>query len=291
MRIGELLRQGAKELESEGVADASLDICLLLGHCLSMSRTQLYLAMEENVPEADITCFFNLLARRKQREPVAYILGEREFWSLPFWVTKDVLIPRPETEFLLETALKTVKSSGLPDGFLLDLCSGSGVIAIVLALELQKKVIAVDLSQKALDVARNNAKRHGVEKLVDFVRADLLASFAQDNRFSLIVSNPPYVTRKEMRCDLEPEVIGYEPHLALDGGENGLEVITKIQQDLPHVLCHGGWFFMEMGASQGQNVQAFFSTRDDKKTAFEQIQVRSDYAGRDRVFSARFTIR
>lgn len=291
MRVGELLRQATKELESSGVADASVDTCLLLGHCLSMSRTQLYLAMEEEVPEVDVTFFLNLLARRKQREPVAYILGEREFWSLPFWVTKDVLIPRPETEFLLETTLRTVKSAGLPDGFLLDLCSGSGVIAIVLALELQKKVIAVDLSQKALDVARNNARRHGVEKLVDFVRADLLASFALDNRFSLIVSNPPYVTRKEMKCDLEPEVIGYEPHLALDGGKNGLEVITKIRQDLPHVLRHGGWFFMEIGASQGRTIQEFFSTRDDPKTAFEQIQVRSDYAGRDRVFSARFTIR
>jgi release factor glutamine methyltransferase len=287
MLVGELLQQGISELAAAGITDAAVDTCLLLGHCLSMSRTQLYLAMEEEAPEPCARCFLTLLARRKQREPVAYILREREFWSLPFLVTGDVLIPRPETEFLLETALKAVTTSGLPEGLLLDLCCGSGVIAVVLARELRKKVIAADLSLEALQVARQNAKRHGVEALVDFVQADLLEPFLSDNRFSLIISNPPYVTRREMENDLEPEIIRYEPHLALDGGESGLDVIENIRGALPQVLCHGGYFFMEIGAGQGRQVKRIFSGTNGREAVFEQVRVLSDYAGRDRVLFAR----
>ncbi len=290
MRVGELLRRGAVELAAVGLPDAAVDVRLLLGHCLAMSRTQLYLAMKEEVPEGCTGQFLRLLARRKLREPVAYILGECEFWSLPFLVTEDVLIPRPETEFLLEAALQTVKADGLPDGLFLDLCCGSGVIAIILALELGRRVIAADLSMSALRIARKNARRHGVEGLVDFVRTDLLAPFSQENRFSLIVSNPPYVTRTEMMNDLEPEVIGYEPHLALDGGEDGLEVIARIRWGLPRVLCRGGWLFMEIGAGQGEQTRALFTGHQDRDCSFEQVRVLPDYAGRDRVLAARNTI-
>jgi len=287
MRISELLQRGTSELETSGIVNADVDTCLLLGYCLSMSRTQLYLAMDEEVPVGCVRRFLDLLARRKQREPVAYILGEREFWSLPFRVTKDVLIPRPETEFLLETALQTITTSGLPDGLLLDLCCGSGVIAIILALELRKKVVAVDLSLDALQVARQNVKRHGVEALVEVMQSDLFQSFSCDNRFSLIVSNPPYVTRKEMDHDLEPEVVRYEPHLALDGGETGLDIIERIRKALPQVLCCGGYFFMEIGAGQGEQVRKLFSDTDNRKAVFEQVRILPDYAGRDRVLMAR----
>ncbi len=291
MRVGELLKQGISELEAAGIFDASSDVCLLLGHCLSMSRTQLYLAGDNEVRPEDEKCFFLLLARRKKREPVAYILGEREFWSLPFLVTGDVLIPRPETEFLLETALKTVKAKGLAEGLMLDLCCGSGVIAVVLARELNKKVIAVDLSKRALQVALKNAYRHGVERLIDFVQADLLNSFLPGERFSLIVSNPPYVATHEMEGDLEPEVIEYEPRLALDGGVNGLDSIERIRLSVPHFLTEGGWLFMEIGATQGRQVQEIFSRCDNQGYSFEHICVLPDYARRDRVLSARLTRR
>lgn len=288
MRVGELLRRGIAELEAVGVPDAAMDINLLLGHCLLMSRTQVYLAMEEQVPAVCEQQFLKFLTRRKRREPVAYILGEREFWSLPFRVTGDVLIPRPETEFLLETVLKTIKVHGLPDGFLLDLCCGSGVIGIILALELQKRVLATDLSGQALLVARENARRHGVEALVDFVQADLLSPMSRANRFSMVVANPPYVSRAEMREDLEPEVARYEPHLALDGGEDGMEIIRKIRHDLPRVLCHRGYIFMEIGAGQGKMIREIFSGCDENGDVFDPVEILSDYAGRARVLSARF---
>jgi release factor glutamine methyltransferase len=288
MLIGELLQLGIAELEAVGVTEAVADACLLLGHCLSLSRTQLYLAGEQEASEDGAQCFFALLARRKLREPVAYILGEREFWSLPFAVTKDVLIPRPETEFLLETALKAATSSGLPDGLLLDLCCGSGVLATILALELQRKVIAADLSWEALHVARENAKRHGVGELVDFVQADLLEPFYSESDFSLIISNPPYVTQSEMDHDLDPEVIDHEPHLALNGGNEGLDIIKRIRKMLPSVLCQGGYFFMEIGAGQGDQVRKIFTDTEDKNSVFEQIRIFPDYAGRDRVLSAKY---
>jgi release factor glutamine methyltransferase len=288
MRVGDLLRRGIAELETVGVFEAAADTTLLLGHCLGMSRTQLYLAAEEQVAAVREKQFLDFLARRKQREPVAFILGEREFWSLPFWVTRDVLIPRPETEFLLETVLKTVQEHDLQDGFILDLCCGSGVIAIVLALELQKRVIAVDLSMAALRVARENARRHGVEGLIDFMQADLLTPFIHGNRFSMIVSNPPYVSTMEMQQELEPEVVRYEPGLALHGGEGGLDVIRRIRQALPRVLCDDGLFFMEIGAGQGKAVREIFTDCDDQEGLFEPIRILPDYAGRDRVVSTRW---
>jgi release factor glutamine methyltransferase len=287
MRVGELLQKGITELEGAGVPEAATDTNLLLGHCLSMSRTQLYLATEEQVTGASEQRFLEFLARRKQREPVAYILGEREFWSLSFRVTRDVLIPRPETEFLLETVLKTIKAYGLLDGLILDLCCGSGVIAIVLALELQKKVVAADLSRQALLIAQQNARRHGVENQIDFVQADLLFPMSPENRFSLVVANPPYVSDAEMRTGLEPEVVRYEPHLALDGGDDGLEIIEKIRNGLPLVLCHGGYFFMEIGAGQGDKIREIFSGADEKEDVFDPVEIFKDYAGRDRVLYAR----
>jgi release factor glutamine methyltransferase len=287
MRIGELLLRGIAELEAVGVSEATTDIQLLLGHCLGMSRTQLYLAMKERVAVACEQQFLELLARRKLREPVAYILGEREFWSLPFKMTRDVLIPRPETEFLLETVLKTVKENGLVDGLLLDLCCGSGVIAIVLALELGKRVIATDLSMEALLVAQANARRHGVDGLIDFVQADLLTPVAPENRLSMVVSNPPYVSRNEMQKDLEPEVARYEPHLALNGGDSGLEIIRRIRQSLPLVLCEDGHFFMEIGAMQGEQVQEIFTRCNDQEDWFNSVRILPDYSGRDRVVYAR----
>lgn len=289
VRIGELLRRGTVELTAAGVSDAVTDIQLLLGYCLNKSRTQLYLAAGEKVVGADVRRFLELLERRKRREPVAYILGEREFWSLPFHVTPDVLIPRPETEFLLEQVLKRIRTTAPPSGALLDLCCGSGVIAIVLALELKRQVFASDISMAALGVARRNAERHGVQGLIDFIRADLLAPVLPKNGFSVIVSNPPYVSGAEMRGGMQPEVIGYEPHLALSGGDEGLDIIRRIRRALPFVLCRGGYFWMEIGEAQGRAVQEMFSGGDGPHDSFDLVEIVADYAGKDRVLCARLT--
>ena len=287
MRVSECIRNATRELAEAGVAGSELDVQLLLGHCLGKSRTELYLAAGAEIPPLLLERFTAMLGRRRQREPVAYILGEREFWSLPFTVTPAVLIPRPETEFLVEQVLASVGERQVPQGHILDLCCGSGVIAIVLALELERDIIAVDLSGEALAVARQNCSRHRVEDRVALVRADLLAAFAGRGRVSLMVSNPPYISQREIREELDTEVAAYEPLLALDGGEDGLDVIRRIKAGLPDLMLPGGEVFVEIGAGQGGELLAMFADEDGTQRFFEHVEVLKDYAGRDRVLHVR----
>ncbi len=290
MRVAELIRFAAGELGRAGIAEADSEVLGLLGYCLGKTRTGLYLAAEEEVPEAVRLAFLELLARRRQREPLAYILGEREFWSLPFFVSPAVLIPRPETEFLLEQVLAACRKRSLPAGRFLDLCCGSGVIAIVLALELGREVTAVDLSGEALAVAGKNCRRHGVGERVSLILADLLSAFAAKRMFSLAVSNPPYVSSGDIRGNLEPEVAEHEPRLALDGGDKGLDVIERIRDGLPAVMLPGGEVFIEIGAEQGQAASRLFSEPVNAVRSFQEVEILQDYAGRDRVLHARISV-
>lgn len=290
MRVVDLVHLGVNQLASAGVEQADLEVELLLGFCLDKSRAGLFLAAAE---EVDADCeqqFLTLLARRSRHEPTAYILGEKEFWSLPFLVSPDVLIPRPETEFLLESVFAVTRDGHWPSGPVLDLCCGSGVIGIVIALELGCAVTAVDVSAQALQVARKNATRHQVADRLSLVQADLLSAFAPCPLFSLVVSNPPYVSSQDVRYGLQPEVSFFEPHLALDGGVHGLDVIQRIRTTLPLVLRPGGEFFMEIGADQGQAVIQLFGGDDGVKN-FDQVEVLQDYAGRDRVLHAKMNER
>ncbi|MBA3005358.1 MAG: peptide chain release factor N(5)-glutamine methyltransferase [Proteobacteria bacterium] len=287
MRVVDLLHYGATQLESAGVEQASLEVELLLGFCLEKNRTGLFLAATDEVDERHEQQFLSLLARRSKYEPSAYILGEKEFWSLPFLVTPDVLIPRPETEFLLETVLALNKNEQWQPDLVLDLCCGSGVIAIILALETGRSVTAVDISAPALQVARRNAIRHQVADRLALVQADLFSAFSPRHIFGLVVSNPPYVSRQELRDRLQPEVMHFEPHLALDGGVDGLDIIQRIRMTLPRVLKPGGDFFMEIGADQGLAVMQLFSGDDTGEKIFERVEVLQDYSGRDRVLHAR----
>ncbi len=287
MRVVDLLHYGASQLESAGVEQAALEVELLLGFCLEKNRTGLFLAATDEVDERHEQQFLSLLARRSKNEPSAYIFGEKEFWSLPFLVTPDVLIPRPETEFLLETVLALSKNKQWQPGPVLDLCCGSGVIAIILALETGRSVTAVDISAPALQVARRNAIRHQVADRITLVQADLLSAFAPRHIFGLVVSNPPYVSRQELRDGLQPEVMHFEPHLALDGGVGGLDIIQRIRKILPRVLKPGGDFFMEIGADQGLAVRELFAGDNTDKKIFERVEVLQDYSGRDRVLHAR----
>lgn len=287
MRIIDCIRKAARELAEAGIVGGELDVQLLLGHCLGKSRTELYLAAEAEIPPQLLERFTLMLGRRRQREPIAYILGEREFWSLPFTVTPAVLIPRPETEFLVEQVLAAAGKRQLPHGHVLDLCCGSGVIAIVLALELGRDIIAVDLSGEALAVARQNRSRHRVEDRVALVRADLLTAFTGRGRISLMVSNPPYISRHEISEELDPEVVAYEPLLALDGGEDGLDIIRRIKAGLPEMMLPGGEVFVEIGAGQGGDLLAMFTDEDGAQRFFEHVEVLKDYAGRNRVLHVR----
>lgn len=288
MQTSELVHIGISELTTAGIPDCTSDVHLLLGYCLEKSRTQLLIAAREEVPTPLENQFRQLLLRRKKREPLAYILGEQEFWSRSFIVNPSVLIPRPETEFLLEYVLKTIRTDqALPDGAVLDLCCGSGVIAIILALELRRQVIALDLSQKALEVTHQNCLRHGVENSVHLMRSDLLGAVQLRGKVSFIVSNPPYVSTYAVNHEVEPEVRDHEPRMALDGGERGLDLITRIRNDLPRVLTPGGHIFMEIGYDQGYAVTELFSEYQDGLKKFHSIKILKDYAGRDRVLHAR----
>ncbi|NOR25719.1 MAG: peptide chain release factor N(5)-glutamine methyltransferase [Desulforhopalus sp.] len=264
-----------------------LDARLLLEYCTGKSRTEIFLDGGSEVNQQLLDTYSQLLERRTKREPIAYILGEQEFWSLPFFVTSDVLIPRPETEFLLDRVLALTVSENLQKGPVLDLCCGSGVIATVLAKETGRTIYASDISKKALDVTRKNVKRHSLGSRVVLVQGDLFSHFSEESNFSLIVSNPPYVSSFDVANSLSPEVGVFEPHLALDGGADGLELIKEIRDGLAKVLGPGGQCFMEIGADQGEAVRLLFLEKVAGLPGFQHVEILVDYAGRDRVVHVR----
>ena len=287
MRIRDLLAEAEGALVAAGAVDGRIDLEFLLCHCLGKGRTALYVDADCEVAPTVEAQFRRLLARRLKREPLAYILAEQEFWSLPFTVSPAVLIPRPETEFLLEMVLAAAARQTQPPGITLDLCCGSGAIAVILALELRRPVAAIDVSWAALQVARQNCRRHGVEAMVHLCQADLLTAINPEPLFSLVVTNPPYVSRPAIDHELAPEVSCYEPHLALDGGMIGMDCIRRIRESLPAVLVPGGEVFMEIGHDQGQLTRELFKQRSSGQPYFSLVEIHQDYAGKDRVLHAR----
>ncbi len=280
MLIRELYQQAIEQLAKAGVAEPQIDASLLLGHVLDLSRAQLILEAERHVVQDDEKQFAKLLARRLKREPVAYILGEQEFWSLAFTLTPDVLIPRPETELLLEHALRCVDKMSNINA--LDLGVGSGAITVVLAKELPRATVyGIDRSAKALAVARQNAHRHWVAQRVHLMQGDWLSSLSPEQYFDLIVSNPPYVLPHTF-AELEPEVRDFEPHLALDGGADGLKDIRVLAENVHRHLLAGGWFFMEIGFDQEEAVLNIFATYPE----YDSLAVHPDLAGLPRIFQA-----
>ncbi len=283
MTIREILQFAAAELSAAGIENSHVDAGLLLGEVLNSTRTQLYLDADTTVSEIHYLRFLEFLQRRQQREPLAYILGQQEFWSLDFIVSPAVLIPRPETELLVEEGLSLFQKHASGSGLILDLCCGSGAIAVILAKELAVPIIAADISEDALEIARQNAKRHSVEHLVSFVRADLLSSFCKQPLFSMILSNPPYVSADEMKKGLQPEVDLYEPHLALNGGTGGYDILRQIRRQAASRLLPGGSLCMEIGAEQGAGVLELFSGNPADTSCFVEARILSDYSGHDRI--------
>lgn len=286
MQLFELLDLASKELQQVGIDEFALEARLLLQACLGKTRTEIFLLGNTSVEKEDEERYLRCISRRKKREPVAYILGEQEFWSMRFSVTPAVLIPRPETEFLLDRVLSLADPSNLKKN-ILDLCCGSGVIAIVLAKETGRKVVASDISFAALEVCRANVQYHGLATHVQLVQADLLSAFRPGRDFSLVVANPPYVSSPDIALHLEPEVAAYEPHLALDGGEEGINFLKRIRSEAPRFLCPGGQLFMEIGAEQGDAARELFTASLDDSPGFTMVDILMDYAGRDRVLHAK----
>jgi len=274
--IDQLLVDATAALEDAAVGTPRLDAEVLLARACGLNRTELYVRGREAVAAPCLAAFHTMLARRLRREPLQYIVGTEEFWSLEFMVTPDVLIPRPETELLVELAL----SSSPRAAALCDVATGSGCIAVALARELpHAQVWGLDISLAALDVAAANAQRHGVGERLHLAVSNLLAAVGT-RRFDVITCNPPYVASGEI-ASLQPE-LAWEPRRALDGGDAGLTVIRRVLATVPDHLVDGGWLLMEIGADQAGAVSALA-----RQARYTTWRIQDDYAGLPRVFMAR----
>jgi release factor glutamine methyltransferase len=276
--------QGVRRLLGAGIDSARLDAELLLGCALGMSREELIVAATRTVSPGESERYEDLLRRRLNREPLAYITGQQEFWSLDFLVSCDVLVPRPETEILVQCALKHLaKINSREAPRILELGTGSGAVAVALASELpQAQIVATEISPAALEIARCNASRNGVA--MRFLQGDLFSVLDREleNDFDLIVSNPPYIRRGEI-AQLGAEVSRWEPRAALDGGVDGLDFYRRIAEEAAGFLRSGGAVAVEIGATMGSPVLALFRN----SAAYGDAQVHQDYSGRDRVVIAR----
>lgn len=285
--VGALLRRAVCRLNAAGIDNSRRDAEVLLQHALGVGREALVGGAHGTIDSRKAELYNRLLQRRLNREPVAYIVGEREFWSLDLQVTGDVLIPRPETELLVEIALELARRRG-PGAPLrvLDVGTGSGAIAIALASELVRaEILATDISERALQVARANAECHHLGDRIRFACGDLFGALAADACFDLIVSNPPYIRAGDIAA-LEPEVSRYEPRLALDGGADGLDFYRRMAAQARRYLDRDGVLLLEIGAGTGATVKQIFQ----RAGGWSAIAVTDDYAGHERVVTARKVI-
>jgi len=249
MTLAELLQSAQSRLAEAGCDTPRLDAELLISHALGYDRVWLYTHFKHHLTSEQIAMIEPLLQRREQREPVAYIIEKRDFYGLTFYVNPDVLVPRPETELLIETVLQFPKK---PNS-IIDVGTGSGCIAIALAKALpQTTLTAIDISPQALTVAQQNANTHHVTKQITFQLGNLLTAVTKT--VDLIVSNPPYINHHDLTYTLAPEVEQYEPHLALAGGNDGLVLIQQLLQQAVTCLNPQGALLVEIGADQGEAV-------------------------------------
>ena len=281
--MSEALNLLAQAFRTAGIEDADVDARLLVGHALHLDRARL-IAQSDRILEArEINVISALAARRLKREPVSRILGQKEFWSIALAITPDVLVPRPETETVVEGALDFVVRGGLRMEKLriLDIGTGSGALLLALLRELPNATgTGTDISTAALKVARENAARCGVEGRCTFVVCDIAS--VVEGPFDLLVSNPPYIAHDEI-TSLAPEVKNYDPTVALDGGDDGLAAYRAIAADAKRLLAPGARMFVELGAGQEAAVRDLFTN-----VGLTAGIARTDLAGIPRVLGAGF---
>lgn len=277
MTYKELLETAAGSLKKHGIEEADADALMLLMHVFEMDRTKYLMSKSEVIgagAEDRVRLFEKLLRRRESREPLSQIIGSRNFMGFEFVVNASVLTPRPETEGLVEEVLKVSKEARI-----LDLCTGSGCIAVSVALLGDPEyVCGADISQDALEVAKRNAEMLAKDREIKFVQSDLFSRIPE--QFDIIVSNPPYIKSAEI-AGLEPEVKDHEPHIALDGAADGLYFYRKIIEKAPDYLNEGGHLFFEIGYDEAEDVTNLL-----KERGFTDIEVKKDLAGLDRVICA-----
>jgi release factor glutamine methyltransferase len=276
--IADVLRWAADDFRARGIESPRLDAELLLARALGTTRIQLVVDARRTLSAEELARFREMVKRRRAHEPVSYILGEREFWGRVFRVDRRVLVPRPDTETLVEAALERTRYVSMSMRAL-DLCTGSGCVAITLAKERPtSEVWATDASEDALAVARENALRLGAYNVA--LRAgDLYTAVDVSLRFDVITSNPPYIARGEI-ASLQQDVRDFEPRLALEAGDDGLDVLRRVVAGAPAHLVAGGLLAVEVGAGQAPAVAELF-----RASGFDAIELRRDYARIERVVS------
>ncbi|TDO96478.1 peptide chain release factor N(5)-glutamine methyltransferase [Marinomonas balearica] len=272
MRIDQCLREAQQRLSS--VSDTEkLDTELLLAHCLTVTRTYLFTWSDKEVDESNLSRFDAMLERRISGEPIAYILGKQDFWSLELEVAPSTLIPRPDTERLVEVALDLMAVVQVPR--ILDLGTGTGAIALALAKERQDAVVTgADYVEDAVNLAKCNAANNELD--VHFLQSDWFSDIPLSEQYHLIVSNPPYIDPNDKH--LSEGDVRFEPESALIADDEGMGDIHRILDEAPKFLCGQGWLVFEHGYDQGEKVRDAFALR-----GFESIKTFIDYGGNDRV--------
>lgn len=285
--FGQILEIGTQRLKQANIDNAEQDAQSLLLYMMNEDRSFIYIHKNDGTDEAHAEHYFSLIDRRAEGEPLQYITGEQEFMGLPFKVTPAVLIPRQDTETLMETAILLAKDfkAGLS---VLDMCTGSGAIAVSAAHFMPKaKITACDISTEALAIAAENAEKNGVSGRIRFQQSDLFTLKGKKDKpmkdkFHMILSNPPYIESDVIET-LQVEVKDYEPRLALDGGADGLDFYRRLAEESADRLKKNGYLIMEIGFDQGQAVTDLL-----KETGrFKDIFVHKDLARLDRVITAR----
>jgi release factor glutamine methyltransferase len=290
MTVLELLNWSTHYLKDHQVENPRLNAELLLAHSLNLSREELYIRLHNRLEKRDKEVLEKLIQRRISGEPLQYILGHQEFWSLNFRVDPRVLIPRPETELLVEQSLLILRQFQTPkrSPSVLEIGTGSGAIAIALAKEVKNIIlVATDISREALVLANENARSAGVQHQINFVNADLFGPLHPSKGiqpFDLILSNPPYITRRKMNT-LAKEVKDYEPRIALDGGEDGLAYYRHIIPEACFYLREGGWLLLEVALGQSGNVSEMI----EEEGNFLKPESIPDLSGIGRVVKAQKT--
>ena len=278
--LGAELHEGAERLRAAGIEDAGLEADVLLRHALAMDddRAHLFARLQEPIDSADVAAFDALLRRRIAREPTAYIVGWREFYGLKLACTPDALIPRPETEMLVEIGLAWLAKTATPAApLIVDVGTGTGALAVALAAHCpQARVVALDTSTAALRLAAANARRHGVARRVDLICADLLAPLYV--KADLIVANLPYVPQDDW-LSLAPEIRRYEPRTALVGGPTGIETIVRLLEQAPTRASERSLLVCECGDGQGEALRVEAA----RAVPGRRIEIWKDLAGLDRV--------
>jgi release factor glutamine methyltransferase len=283
MTVLEGIQKSTEFLAKKEIESPRLQAELLLAHILKLPRMKLYLNFERALTDAETTAYRELIKRRSQREPLQHITGSTSFCGLEITVNRHVLVPRPETEILAELGWEFLNQRAADRSpQVLDFGTGSGCIAIALAVKCPNaNVIAVDIFPETLDLAQQNAARNNLSGKIEFLQGDGFAALPKETHFDLIISNPPYIPRAEIPT-LQPEVRNYDPHGALDGGEDGLDFYRRFALEARKFLKPEGKIMLEFGDGQGDSIRKIF---EQQKWIVEAI--REDYTQRQRILIAK----